>query len=207
MIFFDYLNKVETTLKPIEKDYWLNYHKWPADEILNVITEDHLVDLGSGCGLFGLYALYTNKVNSVTLVEGDKLKMDYARKLANELGIASRVTFIEEFAEPGHPDIMGQTVVSIRMGNLVNFERFFIHNRLITLRRTAEVEPYFIRRQNLPWKQSLIKRDDGFELELLEHDFTWLEDVLTKERWMEDLNPVLLELTKVKETQNIGNDK
>lgn len=205
MSFFEAIEKVETSLGPITKDYWEKFHKWPADEILKVIDEDHVVDLGSGCGLFGLYAVYTNKIGSVELWEGDAEKMDFACKLADQLGISNRVKTTMRFAQP--PDIVGKTVVSLRMGSMTNFERFFIHNRLITLRRTEEVEPYFVRKTFLPWKATVVRRDDGFELELLEHNFKWFEQVLEGERWMEDLNPLLASYSQnEKEERNIGQD-
>ena len=205
MSFFEAIGMIETNLGPIDIEYWKKYHKWPADEILNVIDDDHVVDLGSGCGLFGLYAVYQNKIGSVELWEGDSEKMEYARSLATVLGIRKQVTFNQRFANPS--DIVNKTVVSIRMGSMTNFERFFIHNRLITLRRTAEVEPYFVRRTFLPWDKQIIRRDDGFELELLQHDFKKFEAILEGERWMEDLNPLLASYRQnEKEERNIGQD-
>ena len=204
MSFFDALNSIDTKLGSISKEYWEQYHKWPADEILKVIDDDYIVDLGSGCGLFGLYALYTKQVDFVELWEGDFEKMSYARQLAYKLGIQDNVKSLMQYAEPS--DIVNKTVVSIRMGSMQNFERFFIHNKLITLRRTEEVEPYFIRRTHLPWDIKVVTRDDGFKLELLQHDFKKFTNVLEGERWMEDLNPLLASFGKDKEQRNIGQD-
>lgn len=206
MSFFEAIQRVETTLGPISQDYWEKFHQWPADEILTVINEDHVVDLGSGCGLFGIYAVYTNQIGSVELWEGDSEKMAFARGLAAELGVTGSVTFNERFAEP--EDIVGKTVVSLRMGSMTNFERFFVYNRLVTLRRTSEVEPYFIRRTHLPWDISIVKRADGFELELMQHDFKKFLDVLEGERWMEDLAPLLSSIKKDEnDERTIGQDK
>jgi len=188
--FFDHLNQIPTELLPIEKEFWEKQHKWPYDQIASKITDDHIVDLGSGCGLLGIYLVYSGKVKTADLYDGRDLQTTYAQDLVNYLGLQDQVKIHKQFLKPG--DIIFSTMVCTRLGSLTDFERFSITNKLITLRRTKEVEPYLIRPMTLPWDIEIVKRDDGFELELLYLDiYPKFMKAMEGERWMEELNPSL----------------
>jgi len=206
MNFFDALNKVETSLDPITQDYWESMHKWIYDEIGQRLQDKHIVDLGCGCGLCGIYLVYSGYAETAELYDGRKEQTDYAQKLINLLGLSDKITVHNKYAKP--VDIRNKTVIAIRFGSLENFEKFIMFNKLITVRRTKEVEPLFIRKQNLPWNVSIIE-NNGFELELMDYDFKDILNIMSKERWMEDLNPMAVELLKMFEHEvqsSIGND-
>jgi hypothetical protein len=210
--FFEHLNQIPTTLGPIEKEYWEKQHKWAYDQIASKITDDHIIDLGCGCGLLGIYLVYINKVKTATLYDGREPQITYAQDLVTYLGLQDKIKIYKKFVKPG--DIIDSTIVTSRFGSLLEFEKFSLTNRLITLRRTKEVEPYFVRPMQLPWTIEIVKRDDGFELELLTIDLYGIGmRMLSSERWMEELNPELMQFSNcimdrliIKETQTIGND-
>ena len=186
--FFSYLNRVPTSLLPITQEYWENQHKWAYDQIASKIVDDHVVDLGCGCGLLGAYLVYTGKVKTADLYDGREPQITYAQDLVNHLGLQDKIKVYNKFASP--EDIQKSTIVSTRFGSLTEFEKFFITNKLITLRRTKEVEPYLTRPMTLPWEIEIVQRNDGFELELLSIDFfKGLKNAIMGERWMEDINP------------------
>lgn len=206
MNFFDAINKVETNLAPISKDYWENMHKWIYDEIGSRLDADSIVDLGCGCGLCGIYLVYKGYVKNAELYDGRKEQTDYAKNLITLLNLEDKIKVYNQYAKP--TDIKNKTVIGIRFGSLENFEKFIMYNKLITVRRTKEVEPLFIRKQNLPWEINIIE-NNGFELELLQYDFDQVLKIMEKERWMEDLNPLAIELLKQFEldtVSSIGND-
>jgi hypothetical protein len=209
--FFEHLNKIPTTLAPIEEDYWEKGHKWPYDQIAKKINTAHIVDIGSGCGLMGAYLVYTGIIASADLYEDREPQVNYARDLVNYLNLQDKITVHKTRAHPSF--IKNSTVISTRLGSLTQFEKFFISNRLITLRRTAEVEPYFSRPISLPWEIEIVTRDDGFQLELMAIDFIEggmkILDIIKGERWMETVNPVISELIRdygAEEVQGIGCD-
>ena len=196
--FFEYLNEIPTSLVPIERDFWEKQHKWPYDQIASKIETDHIVDIGCGCGLMGAYLVYTGKVKTVEMYDDREPMITYAHDLVNYLNLQDKITIHKTRA---HPLIVkNSTVISTRLGSLTQFEKFFISNRLITVRRTIEVEPCFSRPISLPWDIEIITRDDGFQLELLTIDFIEgskkILDIINGERWMETVNPVILELIR-----------
>jgi hypothetical protein len=204
--FFEALNKVDTSLDPISLDYWESMHKWIYDEIGKQLTDDHIVDLGCGCGLCGIYLVYKGYVKTAELHDGRQEQTDYARKLIDILNLNDKITVTTQYAHP--TQFKNKTIIAIRFGSLENFEKFIMYNKLITVRRTKEVEPLFIRNQNLPWNISLIEKEN-FQLELMTYDFNEVLKIMSKERWMEDLNPLAIELLKMFEhesTSYIGGD-
>ena len=210
--FFDYLNRVPTSLLPISQEYWESQHKWAYDQIASKIVDDHVVDLGCGCGLLGAYLVYTGKVKTAELYDGREPQITYAQDLVNHLGLQDKIKVYKKFAGP--KDIQKSTVVSTKFGSLTEFEKFFIPNKLITLRRTKEVEPYLTRPMTLPWEIEIVQRNDGFELELLTIDFfKGFQNAVMEERWMEDINPVfkpniekIINDLNLEEVSSIGND-
>lgn len=206
MNFFEALNQVETSLEPITAEYWEFRHKWIYDEIGNRLTDKHIIDLGCGCGLCGIYLVYNGYVETAELYDGRIEQIEYAKKLINLLGLNDKITVHNRYAKP--TDIKHKTIIAIRFGNLENFEKFIMFNKLITIRRTKEVEPLFIRKQNLPWNISIIE-NNGFQLEYLEYDFKNILQIVSKERWMEELSPLAVELLRMIEPEvkaSIGND-
>ena len=194
MNFFEALNQIETTLSPITARYWESKHKWIYDEIGKRLNDKHIVDLGCGCGLCGIYLVYSGYVETAELYDGRTEQIEYAKNLINLLGLNNKITVHHKYAKP--TDIRNKTVIAIRFGSLQNFERFIMFNKLITVRRTSEVEPLFIRKQNLPWNISIIE-NNGFQLEYLEYNFKNILKIMTKERWMEELNPFAEEILKM----------
>ena len=209
---FYHLNKIPTVLLPITQEYWENQHKWPYDQIASKIVDNHVVDLGCGCGLLGIYLVYTGKVETAELYDEREPQITYAQDLVNHLGLQDKIKVYKQFASP--KDIQKSTVVSARFGSLTEFEKFCVTNKLITLRRTKEVEPYLIRPISLPWNIEVVKRHDGFELELLTIDFVdRFKTIISGERWMEDINPLFDDLVKImvsdlnlEEVSGIGDD-
>jgi hypothetical protein len=188
--FFDHLNQIPTVLLPIEREYWKKQHQWPYEQIASKITDDHIVDLGCGCGLLGIYLVYSGKVKTADLYDGRDLQTTYAQDLVNHLGLQDQIKIHKQILNPG--DIVFSTIVTTRFGSLTNFEKFSVTNKLITLRRTKEVEPYLIRPMTLPWEIEIVTREDGFELELLYLDiYPKFMEAVEDERWMEELNPNL----------------
>jgi len=205
---FDHLNLIPTSLAPITEEYWNDSHKWAYDQIASKINSDHVVDVGCGCGLLGIYLVYTGKVKTADLYDPREPQITYAEDLVKHLGLQDKIKIYKEYAQP--KNIQNSTVISTRFGSLPKFEQFFITNRLITLRRTKEVEPYFLRPINLPWTIEIVKRHDGFELELLVIDFSEsVQTIIKNERWVEDINPTLkpfIDLLDIKEIPGIGQD-
>jgi hypothetical protein len=210
--FFYHLNKIPTVLLPITQEYWEDQHKWAYDQIASKIVDDHVVDLGCGCGLLGIYLVYTGKVKTVELYDGREPQITYAQDLVNHLGLQDKIKVYKKFAGPR--DIQESTIVCARFGSLTELEKFCLTNKLITLRRTKEVEPYLTRPISLPWNIEVVKRHDGFELELLTIDFIdGLKTAILGERWMEDINPLFKDMVKImandlnlEEVSSIGND-
>ena len=207
MEFFDYLNKIETNLLPIEFDYWDKFHRWPADEISNLLNESHIVDVGSGCGLLSCYLVWNGVVGSADLYDPREEQSVYAEKLAYALGISDKIKVHKYHVL--RKNIQDSTVVSLRLGSLQALEDFIYKNRLITCRRTSEVEPVFERNQRLPWNIKEIQYKDGFKLELMEYSYDQLTQLVSGERWMEDLSPFAQELIHafdIKVVNKIGGD-
>jgi hypothetical protein len=192
MDFFDYLNTVETDLLPIEFEYWDKFHRWPADQIGNLIEDDHVVDIGSGCGLLSCYLIWKGVIKSADLYDPREVQSDYAIKLAKALGISDKVNVHKVHVL--RKNILNSTIVSLRLGSLKVLEEFIYTNKLITCRRTSEVEPIFVREQNLPWNIKEIEYKDGFKLELMQYDYDQLTTLISGERWMEDLSPFIKEI-------------
>jgi hypothetical protein len=181
------------------------------DQIALKITDDHIVDIGCGCGLLATYLIYTGKVKTADLYDPRDPQITYAQDLVIHLGLQDKIKIHRKYAVP--QDVKNSTVIATRLGSLIDFEKFCITNKLITVRRTKEVEPYMIRPMTLPWNIEIIKRDDGFELELLTIDvFNQFVKVIEGERWMETINPFIEELGKavdhaeIEEVMAIGGD-
>jgi hypothetical protein len=190
--FFDHLNKVETDLLPIDFEYWDKFHRWPAEEIGKVLDDKHIVDLGSGCGLLSCYLVWNGTVESATLYEPRFHQAKYSERLADLLGISDKIK-VNKF-QGTRKIINNSTIVSHRLGSLQVLEEFIYTNKLITCRRTSEVEPIFIRDMNLPWNIKEIEYKDGFKLELLQYSHDDLVKLVSGERWMEDISPFILEI-------------
>ncbi len=196
--FFEHLNEIEDTnllnLLPIEKDYWERQHKWIYDEIGKRLTDKHIVDLGSGCGLMSLYLLYNNIIDTAELWDHREEQAEYSIKLRDKLKLNDRAKIHKLTATP---DLIGtnKTIVSIRLGSLSQFESFGIKNKLITVTRIKETHPYLILNKTLPWTEELISYNN-FSLNLLQFDFEEsmkkFIEILMDERFMESINPLFL---------------
>lgn len=151
---------------PIEKYHWQQMHEWPYTEIGKRLTTESVIDIKGGCGLLGIFLVYYNYCKNATLcgMHGDKL--DYARALVDSLSLNHRVQIDTSPYQPVKKHLR-TTLVSTRLLSLIEFEDVIGNNQAITLRRTDEVEPYFIRDSKKIWKGEIIKRSDGFELEVL----------------------------------------
>jgi hypothetical protein len=163
---YNILNTIQTTLLPIEPIEWEQQHEWPYTEIGKRITTDHVLDVGSGCGLLGIFLVYYNYCKTVTLYEVDDCRLLYARDLVNLLNLNDKIT-IHDAMYTGNEQLANTTISSTRFGSLNEFENLIGSNKAITLRRTAEVEPLFNRFSTRVWKGEIIQRSDGFELEVL----------------------------------------
>jgi hypothetical protein len=163
---YNYLNTIETTLLPIEPIEWEQQHEWPYTEIGKRITTDHVLDVGSGCGLLGIFLVYYNYCKTVTLYEVEDSRLLYARALVDLLNLNDKVT-IHDVMYTGNEQLTNTTISSTRFGSLIEFEKLIGNNKAITLRRTAEVEPLFTREGSKIWHGEIIQRLDGFELEVL----------------------------------------
>lgn len=211
MSLFKHLNEIDTTLMPITQGYWEEMHEWIYAEIGKKLTDNHVVDIGCGCGLLGIYLVYNEYVDTAELYDPREPQITYAEKLVEYLDLTHRITIHREIARPER--LIDKTIVSTRFGDLEEFEKFIFKNKLITVRRTAEVEPLFVRKQNLPWKVTEISNGD-FELELLECDFDYIKEMINRERWVESLSDFVLDfldkpyvLDSMTEVSYIGGDK
>lgn len=207
MEFFDYLNSIDTELIPIEYDYWDKFHRWPADEIAKLLDGEHITDIGSGCGLLSCYLVWKGAASSADLYDPRPLQSDYAEKLASSLGLKNKITVHRTHLL--RKNLQDATVVSLRLGSLQALEEFIYKNRLITCRRTSEVEPVFERSQRLPWNIKEIQYKDGFKLELMEYSYDQLVKLVSGERWMEDISPFMQEIIHafdIKVVNKIGGD-
>lgn len=201
------LNSITTDLKPITQTYWEDMHVWPYEQIASRLKEDHIVDVGAGCGLLSIYLVHNNYVKTAEMWDGRSTQIEYAQELVKALDLQDRIKVNKEYAYPDY--FRNKTILAIRYGSLLEFEKYHYTNRLITLRRTNEVDLYFNRESTLPWSKEIITRRDGFELEYLEFDYhKTLKIVLNGERWMETIKPELLLKLKhnSQEIEGIGRD-
>lgn len=201
------LNSVETDLRPISQQYWEDMHVWPYENIGRKLKTDHVIDLGAGCGLLGIYLVYHNYVKTCELWDARVRQITYAENLVKKLGLEDKIQVHKEYAR--FDQFKDQTIVSTRFGSLLEFEKFYYRNQLITLRRTNEVDLIFDRPSTLPWKKEIITRKDGFQLELLEFDYHEIEKLIIGERWMEqpreEFNRIIKDLD-LKYVEGIGGD-
>lgn len=204
---FEYLNRVETSLLPITKEYWEKMHVWPYECIASKIKDDSVVDVGSGCGLLGIYLVYRGYVKTATLFDVRKKQVDYAKKLVKLMQLEDRVEVREKYYQN---DFVDRTIVTTRFGSLLEFEKFYYRNRLITLRRGKDCEPFFKREMTLPWEIDIVTRSDQFSMELLTFDYEKaLTNVVVNERWMESLTDETVAFVKtlnMKMVEHIGGD-
>ena len=163
---YNYLNTIQTTLLPIEKYDWEQLHEWVYHEIGKRIKTDNVIDIGGSCGLLGVFLVYYNYCKHVDIYDPRVTQTDYARALVDTMGLTDRINvFTQTYATSAK--LRNTTLVSIRSLVLTEFETIVGNNTALTLRRTEEVEPYFIRNSTKVWKGEIIKRPDGFELEVL----------------------------------------
>lgn len=192
--FYNYLNEIPTTLEPITKEKWFNKHKWIYDEIAKKINDSHIVDVGCGCGLLGIYLVWSGIVKTADLYDAREPQITYAQDLVNHIGLQDKITIHKKYLYPN--DISDSTIIATRFGSLYEFEKFIFKNKLITVRRTSEVEPLFIREQLLPWNINIVQRYDGFKLEILQYSYDDLYATLNEGRWVENLNPKIPQFLK-----------
>jgi len=163
---YNYLNTIQTPLEPIEKYRWQQMHEWPYSEMGKRLKTDSIIDIRCGCGLLGVFLVYYNYCKTATLFDTRGDKLDYARALVNVLNLDNRIQ-IDPMPYQPVKKLIGTTLMSDRLLSLPEFEKVIGDNRAMTIRRTAEVEPYFIRDSIKVWKGEIVKRSDGFELEVL----------------------------------------
>ena len=209
MLDANVLNSIKTPLHPISQSFLENMHWWPYSEIAKRLTDRHIIDLGGGCGLLSVYLAYHNHIDTSEIWDTRETQLNYAQDLINTLGLQNRITIKRQFATPS--ELQNKTIIAIRFGDLLQFEKFYFNNRLITLRRTKEVELFADRNESLPWKKEIITRQDGFELEYLEFDyFKTIEYVIGDgERWMETFKPEVVDFINklnLVEVSGIGGD-
>lgn len=167
---YEAMSEVKSSLTPISEYEWLQWHAWPYAQIANEIDPgtESVCDIGAGCGLLGIYLVYHGVCNHAVLYDGRTLQLEYARALAEKLGILDQITIANEWYVPGV--IKNQTLVAARFCSLLAFEKFYQHNKLVTLGRTADCEPIFVRRSTLDWNVKVVTREDGFQMEVMTHD-------------------------------------
>ena len=163
---YEYLNTIQTPLMPIERFHWQQMYEWPYSEIGKRIKTRSIIDVKGGCGLLGTFLVYYNYCETATLYDTHGDKLDYARALVDSLGLNNRIQIDPTPYQPVKK-LSETMLVSTRSLSLPDFEDVIGNNRAITLRRTDEVEPYFIRDSKKVWNGEIIKRSDGFELEVL----------------------------------------
>lgn len=166
---FNAMCDINSDLSPISKYEFDQWHKWPYKQIANELIDTSIViDVGAGCGLLGIYLLYEKVCDRVIMFDCRSKQLEYAKELAVRLGVYKNLKIINNLYSQN--TATGQVLVSSRFGSLIEFEKFHKGNKLITLRRTSDCEPFYKRNSSLNWKIKTVKREDGFELELLTHD-------------------------------------
>ena len=163
---YNYLNTIQTPLKPIEKYHWQQMFEWPYSEMGKRLKTDSIIDIRSGCGLLGVFLVYYNYCKTATLFDTRGDKLDYARALVDTLQLNDRIQ-IDPMPYQPVKKLSGTTLMTTRLLSLPEFEKVIGNNQAMTVRRTEEVEPYFIRDSIKVWHGEIIKRPDGFELEVL----------------------------------------
>lgn len=161
---FQYLNSIKTNLLPIDEYVWKNWHAWPYQEIGKEIRTDIVLDAGCGCGLLGTFLVYHGFCGYAILVDNREPQITFAKDLIETLGLQDRIKIVKNRLSKVPLDM---TLVSTRFGSLIEFEKIVGDGRAVTLRRTSECEPFFKRESTLNWNKKIVRRLDGFELELL----------------------------------------
>ena len=163
---YNYLNTIQTPLAPIEKYDWQQMHEWVYHEMGKRLITDNIFDVGCGCGLLGAFLIHYNYCKHVVMYETDEVYLNYARALVETMGLTAQIEILPIFYTSA-PKLQNTTIVATRLGPLTEFEKIIGNNRAMTIRRTEEVEPYFIRESTKVWHGEIIRRTDGFELEVL----------------------------------------
>jgi hypothetical protein len=163
---YNYLNTIQTTLLPIEEYDWQQQHEWVYHEIGKRIKTDNVIDIGGDCGLLGAFLIYYNYCKHVDIYDYRETQTTYARALVETMGLTDRINVFTQYYTES-PKLRNTTLVATRAMSLLEFETLVGNNTALTLRRTDEVEPYFIRESTKVWKGEIIRRSDGFELEVL----------------------------------------
>ena len=85
------------------EDYWISQvldSLWPIkDELKRQTPNLKCIDVGSGCGFPGVAVAIALPESQLTLVEAIKKKSQAVQAIVNELGIASRITLLDERVE------------------------------------------------------------------------------------------------------------
>lgn len=151
-------------LKPMDYYVWQLAIEWTTSVIAENVYDDHVIDIGSGCGFLGIALVHRNICRTAALYEPRKPQSEFSFELAKKLGISDRVSVHQEYWNNNTDD----ACVSARLGSLNHLEGITkTARRVVTLQRTEECEPYFKLSDSPNWQKRRIQRFDGLEMDLL----------------------------------------